>query len=175
MAEFTGRKLRTYPSEFGFSTALLVTELPEVADLGREIVRRIDLRGVCKLDFKRGDDGGLRLLEVNPRFNLWHHPAALAGVNLPALVHADLTGRPRPAAVSRPTRDASWTWLAKDARAAHASGPSVRRWVRFAVSSSAKSPFAWDDPMPMVRGVLLPAIGRRVASIGRLKPAHAGA
>ena len=29
--------------------------------------------------------------EVNPRFSLWHHPAAVAGVNLPAAVYRYLT------------------------------------------------------------------------------------
>jgi predicted ATP-grasp superfamily ATP-dependent carboligase len=36
-------------------------------------------------------------LEINPRFTLWHHAGAVAGVNIPALVYADLTGTPRPA------------------------------------------------------------------------------
>ena len=55
-------------------------------ELGRTLVQRLGLRGVAKFDFKRAADGRLFLLEVNPRFNLWHHPGALAGVNLPALV-----------------------------------------------------------------------------------------
>ena len=44
----------------------------------------LGLRGVAKLDFKRTAAGELVLLEVNPRFNLWHLPGAVAGVNLPA-------------------------------------------------------------------------------------------
>jgi hypothetical protein len=42
----------------------------------------------AKLDFKRAPDGALRILEFNPRFNLWHYPGALGGGSLPALVHA---------------------------------------------------------------------------------------
>ncbi|MDQ3741395.1 MAG: ATP-grasp domain-containing protein, partial [Actinomycetota bacterium] len=96
--EFTGRKVRTYPVAFGESTAVEITAEEDVARVGRDVVERIGLRGVAKLDFKRAPDGSLALLEINPRFNLWHFPGALAGVNLPALVHADLTGGPRPAA-----------------------------------------------------------------------------
>ena len=95
--EFTGRKLRTYPRRYGYSTAVTITQSDEVTALGREISRRLGLRGVAKLDLKRGPDGRLRLLEINPRFNLWHHPGAIAGVNLPALVYSDLVGIPRPA------------------------------------------------------------------------------
>ena len=60
------------------------------------IVERLALTGVAKLDFKRDPQGNLRLLEINPRFNLWHHAGAIAGVNIPALVYADLAGLPRP-------------------------------------------------------------------------------
>jgi len=54
------------------------------------------LTGVAKLDFKRDLQGNLRLLEINPRFNLWHHRGAIVGVNIPALGYADLTGLLRP-------------------------------------------------------------------------------
>jgi D-aspartate ligase len=96
--EFTGKKIRTYPLSYGHTTALEITDAAEVRRLGRDIVERLQLTGVAKLDFKRDPQGNLRLLEINPRFNLWHHPAAHAGVNIPALVYADLTGSPRPAA-----------------------------------------------------------------------------
>jgi D-aspartate ligase len=64
VGEFTGRKMRTYPSEFGHTTALAVSADREVADLGRDILRRLGLRGVAKVDFKRGPDGRLRLLAL---------------------------------------------------------------------------------------------------------------
>ena len=90
--EFTGRKIRTYPLRFGHTTALEITDAADVRGQGRNIVERLSLSGVAKLDFKRDMQGNLRLLEINPRFTLWHHPGALAGVNIPALVYADLTG-----------------------------------------------------------------------------------
>jgi D-aspartate ligase len=105
VAEFTGRKIRTRPRCYGHSTAVEITPAADVADLGREVLGRLELRGVAKVDFKRAPDRSLYLLEVNPRFNLWHHPGARAGVNLPALVYADLTGRARPA--RRPVRPVS--------------------------------------------------------------------
>ena len=94
--EFTGRKIRTYPVCYGHTTALEITDADDVRRSGRAIVERLALTGVAKLDFKRDPRGDLRLLEINPRFNLWHHAGALAGVNIPALVYADLVGIPRP-------------------------------------------------------------------------------
>ena len=151
--EFTGRKLRTYPRTYGYSTAITITDDPDVRELGRRIAQTLELRGVAKLDFKRAPDGGLRLLEVNPRFNLWHHPGALAGVNLPALVHADLLGRPAPGsgAVAR----SGVTWCSPhDLKAARQEGLGVTQWLRWAIACDAISGFAWDDPFPLPRAAL---------------------
>ena len=164
--EFTGRKIRTFPVRYGFSTAVEVVELPDVAALGRDVLAALGLRGVAKADFKRDARGQLHLLEVNPRFNLWHHPAAVAGVNLPALVHADLTGRPRPPG-RRPTRRVTWCTPLTDLRAAVANGMSPLRWVGFARRCDAMSGLSRDDPLPFLRGTLTSAVARRVPRAGR--------
>src|SRR5690606_27186437 len=85
--EFAGKKIRTYPQKFGQSCALTLTDAEDVIELGRRIVEKVGLRGVAKLDFKRRPDRELALLEINPRFNLWHHLGAVAGVNLPLIVY----------------------------------------------------------------------------------------
>jgi D-aspartate ligase len=69
--EFTGRKIRTYPLRFGHTTALEITDAADVRGQGRNIVERLSLSGVAKLDFKRDMQGNLRLLEINPRFTPW--------------------------------------------------------------------------------------------------------
>jgi D-aspartate ligase len=153
-AEFTGRKIRTYPERFGFSSALEITESAAVRELGRSVVRRLDLRGVAKLDFKRDPDGRLKLLEVNPRFNLWHHPGAVAGVNLPAFVYADLTGVPRPAA-SHARPGVRWCHVGRDVRARSAAGLPFARWLRWVLGCEARSALAMDDPMPVLQGTLM--------------------
>jgi predicted ATP-grasp superfamily ATP-dependent carboligase len=160
-AEFTGRKIRTFPPRYGFSTAVEVTDLPDVAALGREVLATVGLRGVAKADFKRDEHGRLHLLEINPRFNLWHHPAAVAGVNLPAIVHADLTGAPRPPG-RRATRRVAWCTPLTDLRAAYASGVSPLAWLRWARDCQAMSGLARDDPLPFVRGTLRHAVARRL-------------
>lgn len=151
--EFTGRKIRTYPAAYGHSTALTLTDIrtqgADVAALGRDVAARIGLRGVAKFDFKRAPDGSLYLLEINPRFNLWHHLGAVAGVNLPALVYADLTGHARPrAAIAR--AGACWCRPKEDLLAAREAGVSTLSWLLWAARCEASS-IRWDDPMPFLK------------------------
>ena len=152
-AEFTGRKIRTYPTTCGHSTALEISDAADVRREGRGAVEKLKLTGVAKLDFKRAPDGRLALLEINPRFNLWHHLGAVAGVNIPALVYADLTGLARP--VTQPARVGTrWCSIWNDYPAARQSGVPLRRWLPWMLGCEAKSAVAWDDPMPLVRSVL---------------------
>jgi predicted ATP-grasp superfamily ATP-dependent carboligase len=163
--EFTGRKIRTYPAQYGNSTSVEITDAEDVARLGRETLRKLGLRGVAKVDFKRDEQGRLYLLEVNPRFNLWHHPAAVGGVNLPALVHADLTGSPRPNG-HRAVRAVAWCQPLVDLRAAYESGMSPLEWLLWARRCGAVSGLAADDPLPFVRGMLWGGTSRRVRRLG---------
>jgi D-aspartate ligase len=165
--EFTGRKIRTYPADYGYSTSVEITDTPDVAQLGREAMCALDLRGVAKLDFKRDEQGRLHLLEINPRFNIWHHPAAVAGVNLPALVHADLTGSPRPSG-RRAVRRVAWCQPLTDLRAAYESGMSPLAWLRWARGCKAVSGLAPDDPLPFLRGTLWQATSNRVHRLGTM-------
>jgi predicted ATP-grasp superfamily ATP-dependent carboligase len=158
---FTGRKIRTFPPEYGFSTAVEIVELGDVAALGSDVLARLGLRGVAKVDFKRDERGSLRLLEVNPRFTLWHHPAAVAGVNVPALVHADLTGRPRPPG-RRPVRHVAWCNPLTDLKAAYEAGMSPLGWLRWARTCQSMSGLSRDDPLPFVFGTLRKAMSSRV-------------
>ncbi len=160
--EFVGRKIRTFPAEYGRSTAVEIVDLPDVARAGREVLSKLALQGVAKLDFKRDQRGRLHLLEINPRFNIWHYPGALAGVNLPATVYADLTGRSRPDAAPTPS-PVRWCDPLQDLRAAHAAGISPRAWLGSLLRCRAISGLAWRDPLPFLRGKLWAAVWRRVA------------
>jgi len=164
-AEFTGRKIRTWPASFGHSTAVEITDAPDVAALGRRVVRALGLRGVAKLDIKRGPDDALHLLEINPRFTLWHHLGAAAGVNIPALVHADLCDLPRPpVAPARP--GATWLRPREDWRAARAAGVAPLRWLRFLRDAAANASCDLRDPMPFLRGEAWNGLKRSLAGRG---------
>lgn len=157
VGDFLGRKIRTLPREFGVSTALVTTAEESVRHAGRDALQRIGYRGVAKLDFKRAPDGGLHLLEVNPRLSLWAHLGAVAGVNLPALVYRDLTGCPVDGeGTARP--GVRWCELRGDAAAVREAGESILRWVPWALRCEAKSETFLDDPMPLLRGKLWPRL-----------------
>jgi predicted ATP-grasp superfamily ATP-dependent carboligase len=147
-AEFTGKKIRTSPVEFGYSTAVTITDAADVKDLGRDIGAQLGLRGVAKFDFKRDVDGLLWLLEVNPRYSLWNHLGAHAGVNVPALVWADLTGRSRPP-ISAATPGTSW-FSPGDWEAAAQHGLSLVQWLKWARRRETHSVFTWSDPLPLL-------------------------
>jgi len=166
--EFTGRKIRTYPVSCGHSTALEITRADDLLVYGRAVVRALKLRGVAKLDFKRGPNGGLFLLEVNPRFNLWHHLGAVAGVNLPAMVYADLLGLARPK-VTTARAGARWCCAWKDLPAALAARVPLWRWMLFLLGCEAKSAISWDDPMPLLRSILFRFLPRRTGSSSPLQ------
>ena len=150
-AEFTGRKIRTLPRRFGTTTALEVVDLPDVRTLGRQIVELLEFVGVAKLDIKREPGGRLWLLEVNARFTLWNNAGAAAGVNIPAIVWADLSGRPRPLASLKRART-TW-WHPYDVRARSEWGVSLVDWVTFIVSAQTRSGLAWNDPSPILHAV----------------------
>jgi D-aspartate ligase len=161
-AEFTGRKVRTHPAAMGHSSALTTTEAPDVVRLGHELTERLGLRGVAKFDFKRDPDGRLWLLEVNPRFNLWHHVGAAAGVNIPESVWRELTGRaPLPRTVAR--AGVTWCSVELDLRAAREAGMGVGRWAWWAARSDTRSTVDPADPMPLLAAVLRTAHDRVTA------------
>jgi len=166
VGEFTGRKIRTWPLERGESTALELTDAPDVAALGRDVLARLRFAGVAKLDFKRDAAGRLWLLEINPRFNLWHHLGAVAGVNLPALVYADLTGA-HATSRTRARAGARWCRPWVDWRAARATGLPLWRWAPWALACDAKSVVAWDDPLPLLGAAAwrrFPSAARAIAA-----------
>jgi D-aspartate ligase len=159
--EFTGRKIRTLPARFGETTSLEITQEADVVELGRELVKRMGLTGVAKFDFKRDGDGRLWLLEVNPRFNLWHNAGAVAGANIPASVYRHLTGvGPELECKARP--GVTWCHPTKDAKAARGAGIGLGSWMRWAVKTDAKWGIAARDPMPFVRGVLVRRLKKKL-------------
>jgi len=174
VGEFTGRKIRTWPLERGESTALELTDASDVTSLGRDVLARLRFAGVAKLDFKRDPAGRLWLLEINPRFNLWHHLGAVAGVNLPALVYADLTGaQATRRAPPRARAGARWCRPWVDWRAARATGLPLWRWAPWALACDAKSVVAWDDPLPLLGAAVcrpLRSAARAIAAGYSLEP-----
>jgi predicted ATP-grasp superfamily ATP-dependent carboligase len=156
LAGFTGRKLRTWPPRTGTSSCLALARDAEVEALGRAIAARVPLRGVFKIDFKRcAASGRLYLLEINARFNLWHHLGAANGVNLPRIAYDYLVHGARPAPRVHGTR---WLWVCPrlDWRAYRAYAARGELGLGAWLASLARAPlvydtFSWSDPLPWLR------------------------
>lgn len=177
-AEFTGRKVRTYPRTYGLSTHLEVTDDPEIKAVGRRLLEQLGFSGVVKIDMKKDPvTGRLHLLEVNPRFTLWNHPGALAGVDIPKLVYDDLvTQTGGHAGPARP--GVRWMVTRADFRAfmqyRAAGEASLGRWLWQTVTADVHEDFHWRDPLPAVVD-LWDMVRRRVRGSTGSRPAKAGA
>ena len=87
-------------------------------------------------------------------------------MNIPALVYADLTGRPRPAP-ARLRAGLRWCRPWKDFSAAHEAGESLASWTRWSLGCEAKSTLSLDDPLSFLRATLYRLVrdgGRREAT-----------
>jgi D-aspartate ligase len=164
---FVGRKIRTYPQLTGDSSYLELAHDADLAALGREVVARLRLKGVFKIDFKRhANTGKFHILEVNARFNLWHYLGAANGVNLARVAYDYLTRGVRPQHM--PARTACrWLCLRLDFKAFRDDSElGFLAWAASLLGSrKVYDTFAWTDPKPFlaeVRRCELPRLKRRV-------------
>jgi predicted ATP-grasp superfamily ATP-dependent carboligase len=171
LAAFIGRKIRTWPASTGVSSFLELVHNDAFLSVGREVAARVPLRGVFKMDFKRDDvSGAWRLLEVNARYNLWHHLGAANGINLPRIAYDYLVHGKRPQAAPRYRTTHRWLSLRPDYRAyrelAARGELTLAAWLRSILEAPRVCDvFSWSDPAPFAREFL----GRWRARIPRLR------
>ncbi|CAN5657816.1 hypothetical protein BH23GEM5_BH23GEM5_14570 [soil metagenome] len=71
---------------------------PALVEPLRAVIADLEWTGGAELEFVRGNDGTLNLIDWNPRFPAWIHAASFAGHNLPAkLIEAAGMGTAAPA------------------------------------------------------------------------------
>jgi predicted ATP-grasp superfamily ATP-dependent carboligase len=173
MGDFTGRKIRTAPRLYGFSTYVEITDNDEVRRLGRSILERIGFSGVAKVDFKRDPrTKRLYLLEINPRFNLWHHAGAAAGVSIPALVYRDCIEPGSARAAGRARAGVRWVDAHADWQAFEG---SHARWLAEMLTADVNESFMLRDPLPGLDD-LLGVLQRKLVTLrearSRFRPAR---
>ncbi|MFB7147114.1 polysaccharide deacetylase family protein [Agrobacterium deltaense] len=153
VAEFTARRARQYPVDFGYtSTSVEVVDNGQAVDAARKILKSAGHSGLVEAEFKLdGRDGKLKLLDVNPRPWSWFGLCSAAGIDLGALLWRVANGEP----VGQPgnaRQSVSWSYLVRDAVAAFtlarrgqakigdyfASLRNIRSWAAFAP----------NDPLP---------------------------
>lgn len=153
VAEYCGRKIRTYPSFAGISTYVELIRDEMLLALGRDTVGRLGITGPVKVDFKKdAASGRYYLLEINLRFNLWNYLGACAGINLPLTAYFDCCDLPVPR-VTRYRTDLAWLSFGDDLRGFlryyRPEGKlTALRWLRTFLRPKVYDVFAWTDPSP---------------------------
>jgi predicted ATP-grasp superfamily ATP-dependent carboligase len=153
LATFVGRKIRTAPVRNGRSSFLSVVRNEQLEELGQLIVRRAKIRGPCKIDFKY-DEAAKRfyLLEINPRYNLWHYLGASNGVNIPAVAYSYYQGTKELSKLSLSSTNIRWLDFRTDRKAfleMRKSGEiSLFGWLWSLRGQKVFNVFSWGDPLP---------------------------
>jgi predicted ATP-grasp superfamily ATP-dependent carboligase len=167
---FTGRKLRSWPPQAGVTTHAYTSWNPEVADLTRDLCRKVGFQGICDLDWRFDASAGeYKLVDFNPRvgaqFRLFERTD---GIDVMRAMHLDLTGRGFP-----PGRQVDGRMYVVEnldlpaqiayrraGRLEHPPTPCRHRELAW---------WALDDPLPaLVGGVCSAALGGRGLLTGKL-------
>ncbi|MDA5640036.1 MULTISPECIES: polysaccharide deacetylase family protein [Agrobacterium] len=182
VAEFTARRVRQYPVDFGYtSTRVEVVDNGKAVEAARKILKSAGHSGLVEAEFKLDHrDGKLKLLDVNPRPWSWFGLCSAAGVDLGALLWRVANGEP----VGPPgdvRQGVSWSYLVRDAVAAFTLARRGQTKIGDYLASLGKirswAAFAPKDPLPglidlpltvsrVVRKRLLP--GLRSGQSGRI-------
>ena len=91
VVEFTSRKLRLAPPNYGYPAVVRTERVPEVLEAGRRIVRGMGIEGFANAEFKLDErDGEYKLMEVNGRPNMSGALAVHCGVDFPLMTYRHL-------------------------------------------------------------------------------------
>jgi D-aspartate ligase len=160
----TVRKLRQYPPGYG-SMCYGQTE-PNVTMAGEafKLLRALNYRGLGSLEFKyRRRDGGYYFIEMNTRLPWYNGLFADAGINLPLLAYADLTGAFRNMAAVAPEQHDGATWVSyhnyrscyKEMKAS--GGAAASSFGSHIAQARSYAWWNWQDPAPFFASGILAA------------------
>jgi D-aspartate ligase len=152
LASMVVRRTRQHPPEFGRASTFVETvEVPELEELSRRFLRSIDYYGLVELEYKLDPrDGRFKLLDINARTWGYHTLGQRAGVDFPALLHADQVGERLTLSRARP--GVRWIRLMTDLPTAAvelaAGRLHARGYLRSLRSADTEAVFCRHDPLP---------------------------
>ena len=154
--EFTAHKIRNKPKLIGFPTAVRAKPLPEVSELGRQMLAALHLNGFSCMEFKRdARDGGYKLMEVNARANYSGALASACGIDFPWLSYCRAIGTSLEPQRAQSSDELCWIDEERDAP-----GFAVAMTQGLAAFNAYRAPycepkvfavFQRDDPRPFAR------------------------
>ncbi len=165
LAEFTARRIRQYPVDFGYtSTFVEVADQREAVEAARKLLKSAGHSGIVEVEFKLDRrDGRLKLLDVNPRPWSWFGLCRAAGIDLGAMLWRLANGVPT-GVTGEARKGVSWSYLVRDAVSALSLSRRGQGNIAAYCASLAKirsfAAFAPADPLPGL--IDLPLTGWRV-------------
>jgi predicted ATP-grasp superfamily ATP-dependent carboligase len=169
----TRRKLRQYPIGFGSGSYQETLAAPDVAELSRRLLQAFDYRGLVGVEWKRDErDGGLRLMEINPRTVSGNQLAISAGVDLPWIAYRSLAD---PAAAPAPNHDfrVGVRWINEDLDPKafrdlrRAGAITTLGWLRTLLATRSFAFWSWRDPKPFAQRFAGPLARAARQQVGR--------
>ncbi len=93
----TCQKYRQYPINFGASVYTGQKYVQELYDIGAKFLEKVGFKGFAEIEFKKDAiTGEFYLIEVNVRITNLNSLLYKAGINMPYLTYAELTGNAQP-------------------------------------------------------------------------------
>jgi D-aspartate ligase len=155
---FTKQKLRQYPVGFGLACYQVSVWSEETAEIGLRFFKRIGLRGLGCVEFKRdARDGRLKLIECNHRFTAANELVQRSGIDLAVLAYNRVLGRPISSFNDYKLGVRIWHPL-EDVRAlrdSRAQGElTVVAWLRSLLHPVHMPLFRFSDPLPTITNAI---------------------
>lgn len=167
VAEFTSRKLRNSPTDWGSPRVAVSEYVEEVREPGRTLMRALGFEGFANSEWKLDErDGIYKLMEVNARHNLSSLLAVRCGIDFPWIDYRFRMDGVVPQARESGEQGRYWIDLVRDLATSPGDlrserltvGDFLRPYVRRHVGAH----WSWRDPLPgLARGWDAVRHGRR--------------
>jgi predicted ATP-grasp superfamily ATP-dependent carboligase len=167
VAQFTARKIRNWPAEYGSPSAVVSAWIPEVTDATRALLAAVKYDGFACAEYKLDrKDGRYKLMEVNVRHNLSGALAPRCGVDFPWLHYQVTAGLP----VATPNRfkeGVYWVDSLRDLRhlGRRIGMRALSAFFRPYIARGPDARWAWSDPAPFADAAIRLA-GKFLGTIG---------
>ncbi|MFQ5674614.1 MAG: hypothetical protein ACE5G1_01850 [bacterium] len=149
------KKIRLNPIDYGNACLCEAVWQPEAVEMGQHFLERIEYHGLAEAEIQRdGENGCLKMIEINARSTTESRLSARCGLNLEYLAYCEAAGLPLPS-MGRATQGVKWLHITKDVHAVFSRTGylatkklTLRQWWHSLKGKKEYAIFAWDDPIP---------------------------
>jgi len=153
LLQFTLRKIRQNPINFGIGAVVESIDYPELKEIGKRFFKSINYKGVGSAEFKLDEmDGKLKLIELNPRYWQQNALADKCGMNFALIDYLEVTQQnPQPSLNFK--TGVKWVNVYLDFGSflnyRRIGKISFKEWITSLKGKKIYSIFAWNDLLPV--------------------------